>query len=182
MNNKGYFYYPDRVLRLNSYPDLLHPYFQKAGSPIKEMAECWGLYQFLTEVKEVKDKDTLVVIVGDGTTPRLGALLAVMTKWECISIDPALREIQNIERLTIITKGIEEIEDINTDKDLIVVFPHAHVNTSKAIKKVKSKKKRYIVVNPCCNPGTQLLKTIPIKEKEDKYMLTPHCRIVLYNG
>lgn len=34
--------------------------------------------------------DTLAVCIGDGRTPRTAALLAMRTKWDCVSIDPAL--------------------------------------------------------------------------------------------
>ena len=34
--------------------------------------------------------DTLVVCVGDGRTPRTAALVAMRSRWDCVSIDPAL--------------------------------------------------------------------------------------------
>ena len=38
----------------------------------------------------LKDSDVVAIVVGDGRTPRTAALLALRTKWNVVSIDPAL--------------------------------------------------------------------------------------------
>jgi hypothetical protein len=175
--------YPDRVLRLNSYGSHLHQYFKRASSPIKEMAECWGLYEYLLTIKEPKDESVLVIIVGDGNSPRLGSLLAVMTLWSVISIDPEMEGLvteEPIRRLTYIASKLEDVEPIHTNKDLLIVMPHAHVATKLALDKFTSSGERYVVVNPCCRPSIQILVEEPLSITEDRHMMTPHCSLYLY--
>lgn len=55
----------------------------------ESMACVEALREHLPEVL-LTDRDVVAVVVGDGRTPRTGALLAMRTKWACVSVDPAL--------------------------------------------------------------------------------------------
>ena len=59
----------------------------------KEISESVACLQTILEQSttfQSSHSETLAVCIGDGRTPRTAALLAMRTRWDCISIDPAL--------------------------------------------------------------------------------------------
>jgi hypothetical protein len=134
----------------------------------KEITESVAAYQavmrncsFLED-----DKDVTCVCIADGATPRTAALFAFMTKWQVISIDPALREKgsdrwKSIQRLTLIKDFVENIPHRFADK-LVIVGVHAHNYEKRPAKGeekniltstiIKITAKEYFVVTlPCCH-------------------------------
>jgi hypothetical protein len=49
-----------------------------------------GCVDAVTSVVEASDMDVAIIVIGDGRTPRTAALLAMRTKAQVVSIDPAL--------------------------------------------------------------------------------------------
>ena len=73
---------------------------------IKEVTESLAALHAIGKLKIDRQRsDVLVISVGDGFTPRTGALAAMITKWTCISIDPGMAE--SYERFLKV-KAIEE--------------------------------------------------------------------------
>ena len=122
----------------------------------KEFTESMGAFKavknyIMNENINQKSKVKLVV-VGDGTTPRTAGLFAVMTRWDCYSIDPALKEnkVYAIDRLKTFKNKIEEVK-INCDGDIcVLVCVHSHAMLSECVKSINNCKELHIVNIPCC--------------------------------
>jgi hypothetical protein len=109
-----------------------------------------------------------VIVVGDGTTPRTGALFAFRSNWQCYSVDPKMnhkwvsdhkdgydQNEGNIRRLHVIPYTIEEYGRWFTkyrslQHPLIVVAVHAHVAAQTIVESLPCAD--YLVCIPCCVP------------------------------
>eukprot|EP00966_Prymnesium_polylepis_P001815 41589-Prymnesium_polylepis.1 len=83
----------------------------------KEISESMACMQAIVEhidAAAVRDPSVLALVLGDGRTPRTGALLARRTRWRCISIDPALRG------LVAPSGSGEQLKELRNDRDLVV--------------------------------------------------------------
>lgn len=99
----------------------------------------------------VKDESIVAIAVGDGVTPRTGALFAFRTKWNCISIDPIMREDSehwNVDRLTVIRSKIEDVPIIKADK-VIVLAVHSHASLPATLARIEAEHIAVIAI-PCC--------------------------------
>jgi hypothetical protein len=154
--NHGQYRYMNDFIKLNkSGSDMLHlGLFPDA----KEITESYGVLNAVqTKLKQydLNDPEVTLVSVGDGTTPRTAALFAFRTKWQCISIDPILKQDkmryweENIQRLKCIPNKVEDVS-INEDK-VIIVAVHSHANLRSILDHVKGKV-RSLVAIPCCVP------------------------------
>mmetsp|Transcript_27959 Transcript_27959/g.87094 ORF Transcript_27959/g.87094 Transcript_27959/m.87094 type:complete len:300 (-) Transcript_27959:48-947(-) len=91
--NWGYTTYLDRVFSLNCFFDLVR---LQVFPGAKDISESYGAIAAafrhcgLAPSPE-KAKGVLCLAVGDGATPRTASLAAFITRWTCVSIDPALR-------------------------------------------------------------------------------------------
>lgn len=106
--------------------------------------------------------DYKVVIVGDGRSPRTGAMFAYYTKADVISLDPQMNMEHwdqhckkqaamgfRVQRLAALSCRVEEL-DINCDgKPLLVVWPHSHADMN-AVRYFNSTGKRIDIAMPCC--------------------------------
>jgi len=202
------YYYADRLLRLDCY-EYLYSLFNKASSPVKEMTEVYGIYNHLKDKFDTKDTNVCVYELGAGVTPRLSGLLVHLTKWTCYSVDPRSYNsgtISNFNRLICYKEKAEDLtielvnDSISSDlvdglieskvlpispnNELIIVFPHAHLDTNLFIGKVKSLLEHtsiYVIVLPCCFPSIQLLSNKDsLEDYEDEYILGDKNRIVTY--
>lgn len=197
------YYYVDRVLRLNCY-EYLYKLFNKASSPTKELSEVYGIYKYLIKYFDIKDPDIHVYELGCGVTPRLSGLLVHLTKWTAYAIDPESYYsgiIPNFNRLITFKEKAEDLniklvetiknEDfvvnkilpIDSNKTLIFIFPHAHLNTTCFVERVKALipfKDIHIIVMPCCFPGIQLLNRKSKEDYRDEFILGEKNRVVSY--
>lgn len=148
----------DWILTSNSGLDLLS---LGIYPNVKEISEASSTTRFLRKHYRswTKYNDVLVVVVGDGTSPRVGAMLAFHTNWSIISIDPLLRndfKWSSIKRLTLIRSKYEDVKecsiDISNIKHVLYVFPHAHVNIDEALKVLQPVfgVAEGVVAMPCC--------------------------------
>lgn len=155
--NHGQYRYMNEFIRLNkSGSDML-----KLGlfPDAKEVTESYGaLNAVSTKLKQYDFEDPTVTLVsvGDGTTPRTAALFAFRTKWNCISIDPLLKDCQyyeeNVHQLTCIPCKIEDIDQSQLEFDkVVIVAVHSHASLQNILKCVKGKV-RSLVAIPCCVP------------------------------
>ena len=126
----------------------------------KEITESMAAYRavrsyFWRKGWSPSDKSITAIIVGDGSTPRTGALFALRTAWTCHSVDPALskkNEWACIERLHIHRKPIEECI-FNGGGRYILIAVHSHANLEHARQAIKSEKVPVVSI-PCCVPQT----------------------------
>jgi len=92
--------------------------------------------------------------IGDGASPRTGALLAFTTRWKVVSIDPRLRQFssfQSIDRLTVVS-GKAEDYDYAADGGAIhlIVGVHSHAPWNDIWNRTPERK--IGVAIPCCVP------------------------------
>lgn len=127
---------------------------------VKELTESNAAYmavrRFLRGRFALDDSSVAVVVVGDGHTPRTGALFAFRSAWTAYSVDPALRDRQwGVRRLFTIRKTIEdagilEAAELNgPPPKVIIVGVHPHASLASTLKHVPGVD-RAVVWIPCC--------------------------------
>jgi len=125
---------------------------------IKEITESMGafvaIHEHLIKTGLDRNSDTVdVIAVGDGHSPRTAALIACLTKWNCISVDPQLRTREwKIKRLTTYKDKIEDVIGINgnNERTAIIVCVHSHAKLSDCLNAVKDYKTVHLINIPCC--------------------------------
>lgn len=126
--------------------------------PMKEITEseaCWeAVLQWLVTSGRRQSDPLSVLVVGDGRSPRTGALIACLSKWTVTSIDPgAAKEGPHptIQRLTVVKARLETRPDLRAD---IVIAPHSHANPEAT--RAACLPGGVVVALPCCVPWTPL--------------------------
>ena len=146
--------YLNAFVRLRCAPDLLHwDVFPNA----KEITESFAGLQAASQVmgKNSRSASHLCIVVGDGSTPRTGALIACCTNWNVVSIDPRMRVEKNwpIRRLSLARTTIEEwIPTNRSTQRPIVVAVHSHAKL--AFVGTMIPPPLAVVAIPCCVPHT----------------------------
>lgn len=108
------------------------------------------------------DKDVLVVCVGDGVYPRCGAMFAMRTMWNVMSVDPKavmLPQYERVNRLSIFPVPIQEfsfpVVDTVSYTAILVVCCHSHATAKQTMKPFyNSRCPVHYIVMPCCVPFT----------------------------
>lgn len=104
------------------------------------------------------DENVFVFAVGDGHRPRTGALFAMRTKWNVVSIDPEMNILgidKNIKRLTEYKAKIEDLKLIQESpcfSKAIIVLVHSHATIPACLKSITGFDERHVVSIPCCVP------------------------------
>jgi len=148
--------YINEFFRLKCAPDLM---LLKVFPNAKEITESLAAFNAVQKIVmpqtgiQYKDENVVVFVVGDGHTPRTGALFAMRTNWNVISIDPVMRPFHgNVKRLETITGRIEELDEfINYSMKAIIVLVHSHATVKACLSSIKLPE-RHLVAIPCCVP------------------------------
>lgn len=191
--------------QLSCAPDIMA---LKVIPDVKELTEALGIFYELKHFiykegyKEQHPK-LLITVVGDGSTPRLGALCAFRTWADVISIDPQMK-LKNlwpkhIERLAVYNKRFEDVasdllSNVAPQYDRRVwLLPHSHINMNLFVKTLHdnrvNKQDDILITNPCCvsshfsgdyayfykNPGWRL-----VKDKTNWGIHSPYRRILTW--
>lgn len=182
--------YVDKFLKLNCAVDLLPIFNDRQHAPLKEITESWGMYQAVINHirRDVDNPNVNVVVIGDGCTPRTGALFAFLTKWSVLSIDPNFRKDNpfcgvQVNKLHLCRCRLEDVMPTNYARDVIIVMPHAHADANIALEKIKTRGMRSLVVCPCCHPDKQLPQTSSKTSAiyyRDKYVLSEQNHMFVY--
>lgn len=131
---------------------------------VKEITEAMGVFSAVKKILYNNTQNTIITVVGDGSTPRLGALCAFRTPFDVISVDPALKKVEHwealVKRLKVKNQQFQtffrEVPDgfYQRYSRRVWMFPHAHINMDEVLKLLEERKVNYsrdlIVVNPCC--------------------------------
>lgn len=137
----------------------------------KEITETYSAWHAVFNKLKLDPKDTSykLIAVGDGHTPRTAAFFAVRSKWNCISVDPALKPAlipswhAKIQRLECLPNRIQDIK-IKCDKAVIVAV-HAHVKIKDMLSAISANSITLIAM-PCCVKQTH--ESNPDFEYEDE--------------
>ena len=82
----------DRFLRWRCALDLIEMGLFPNAQEISESMACLSaIERHLAHITRLSDTSTTCVVIGDGSTPRTAALLAMRSKWRVLSVDPALQ-------------------------------------------------------------------------------------------
>jgi len=172
--------YLDRLMRRESF-EALWPLFARATKPAKELTESFSALEHLRPWL-TKQKPCRVIHVGDGAHARTGALFALKTDAENISVDPlvnvplveAWRARFGIRRLSWKKAHIDEVSDeLNAlpPMPVFVTFVHAHVQVDKVLDRLRWDGAFTLA---CCVPGHQLTQTrVPHQAGDDLSVLSP---------
>ena len=165
-NNWGYSTYIDDIFKMRCFPEIVRV---GAFSSAKDVSESAAALHAAKRHGDApwNDGDVVCLCVGDGSAPRTGSLAAFMTKWRCVSVDPALKaawagdEPGGIRRLRGFVGTIdeymatEEPEATRAPARLVVVCVHSHARFVGA-SRVPVIRARYgdpptcLVALPCC--------------------------------
>lgn len=162
--------YLNEFFALNCSQGMLQTRCFGASNPAKEITEAFGMFRAIGAIWEdgfrnFKRDDVRLIVAGDGTTPRLGATVALRSNWTVISVDPDFHEnwagpkISNVMTFKDEPFGIKRLQCIRDKaeycmfdypgEEVVVAFPHSHAPMPAVLKMVKAKR-LHVVANPCC--------------------------------
>jgi len=149
-------------LSLNCASDLLALKVFSRNSAAKEITESMAAFSAVQRIVmprtgiSYSDTDVNVFVVGDGFMPRTGALFAMRTRWNVVSIDPNMRPFTGgVKRLTTMRSRIEDAHldfpqgILNTMA--LIVLVHSHATIKVCLEAIRFPE-RYVVAIPCCVP------------------------------
>lgn len=169
--------YLDQFIRDRSSVDLMR---LKIYPDVKEVSEAYGMLyaakRYLSSGKTWK-----IICVGDGSTPRCGALFAYHTRYEVYSVDPALpidclERYYEIKRLYPVPYQIEDCQ--YSGENGLIISCHSHAKLSTVIKSCKFKN-TVLISMPCCVPD-DLPSSLLNSYNEDWGVHSPQRRINTY--
>lgn len=180
--------YVDQFLRLRCREELAeNELFPNA----KELTESFAAADAALHRTGVNPRSTEVtaIVVGDGSTPRTAATLALRSNWHVVSVDPALRLDRMaawkrpIARLDLLAVPIERISAVLSGPTLLVAV-HAHVRLERAMRAVQQQGADVVaaVAISCCGfehnaPGLRLL-----EDYEDWGIWSPERRVQVWGS
>ena len=134
-----------------------------------------------------RDADMAAVIVGDGSTPRTAATLALRSSWRVLSVDPTLRldKVRSwprpVDRLDARAVLIEDLDD-RLEGPYVVVAVHAHVETARAIRSVERCGAEVVgaVALPCCGWIHDAPSLAVVADYEDWGIWSPERRVIAW--
>ncbi len=130
----------------------------------KEITESFAMFNayrkhLLWSLKS--ERGVMVIVIGDGSTPRTAATFAFRTKHYCVSIDPKLNldkcDLSRIRQLRVLPFEIQNNvvksylnTDLGDDDAALIVLPHSHAPAQEVLKATESFKRRAIISMDCC--------------------------------
>lgn len=153
--------YLDRLMRRGSF-EALWPLFARADKPAKELTESFSALVHLRPF--LAEPGCRVIHVGDGAHARTGALFALKSPADNVSVDPLINERVvgdwlerfGVRRLRWHKARIEQVsERLNAlpDAPVCVTFVHAHVAVDEVLSRLRWDIAFSLV---CCLPGGQV--------------------------
>jgi hypothetical protein len=155
--------YLDDLFKTRCGPDLL----QRGLFPnAKEWTESCGAWHAVWKMLgwNPGDMDTLVLVPGDGCSPRTAAMFTYRSAWRAISIDPRLRDKwHGMRRITLNQDTVENVLQRALEsgrvpsghgliRRVLVAAVHSHAPLDKAVRLARLfyPKKLAVVAIPCC--------------------------------
>lgn len=153
------FRYLDQFVKLKCGPDLLQwGVFPNA----KEITEAMGTWTAVRKYRKkwLGDGSVCCYVIGDGKTPRLGALVTCLSRWQVYSIDPNMRDkyldFTKVKRLTCIKSKAEDVFKRFTKKKkgrAVILACHSHAKLDPIWKScIENYDEVLAVAIPCCVP------------------------------
>ena len=178
--NRHLFSYIDDFISMKCFPDIASMGLYPNAKEITETCSAfWAVMRHVDWADSTKS-DVTLVSVGDGSTPRTAAMFAYRTAWDCISIDPLLKNDEkwnDIRRLNLVRTKCRE-NPIVTDKSLVIVAVHSHAPLTEILSNVTSTKNRALVAIPCCVPYVGM----PDLEYTDSRIWSPKNKVMVWRN
>lgn len=166
--------------------------FSRYKGAHKEITESWGMFEAAkTHIPNLPEHTT--IIVGDGCSPRTGAIFAYYTKTNVISIDPQfnmehwkqhkkkqLKMGFPIQRLELLKNKIEDIK-LTFETPILIIFPHSHANMTLSLGQLKAPQ-RCVINMPCCEPIPKEYMQQPHIMYKDYHILSPKNEIHIWKN
>lgn len=166
----------NRFMRL-AHASLLLPFFPNAKEITESIGAWVAIRDHLSDWK-LHDRGVTVVVVGDGHSPRTGAMIACNSAWAVHSVDPAMApKSWRIDRLTAYRAKIEDVA-ISGERVLVVAV-HSHATLRAALASITASHVA-VVSMPCCVP--QELDTPPDVEYRDEAVASPERRVLIWKN
>jgi hypothetical protein len=157
--------------------------FSRYRNAHKEITESWAMLE--AAKKHVENlNDSLVVVVGDGCSPRTGVIFAYFTKADVISIDPLFNLNHwydhcdkqtkmgfEPQRITVFAMKAEDCSVDCNGKDCVVIWPHSHAPMNNT--KIFNYKSRTDISMPCCVAIPKNWASTPHTTYDDYNVLSP---------
>ena len=155
----------ERFFRRRCVRDLMDigPYTLGIYPDVKEVSEAEAIRHAMVKRLRMKEgnSDTVAIVVGDGRTPRVGALLAFTTAWTVYSIDPNLMPDawEKIWRFQAIPHEVERVRILEGGRlsgvsRVVVAAPHSHALLNDAValarRSYPNAQRMDVVAMPCC--------------------------------
>ena len=161
----------------------------------KEISESVAAYfaASRTLAMKVTDEKVLAICIGDGAMPRTSTLLALITKWRVLAIDPAMvtamdkvdNILSQVSRLRALPYRIEDAPlapgDFEGIKRVVLIHVHSHASLSVSVGRIREAGwpgEILIVSIPCCVPDD--LNVCTHKNYQDAGILSPENQVNLY--
>lgn len=155
----------------------------------KEWSEAAGMLDAAKNFStfSFSDKNVLCVCVGDGQTPRCGAMFAWNTSWNVHSVDPKMRKneqarlsrlnIPKLKNLSVFHQTFQEHMVPKFDRCIIVAC-HAHVDVHEVYQHYARGKKTknssvQICAMPCCVPQNEICGIKPFTQFDSDIVQSP---------
>lgn len=142
--------YYHEIFNLTCAPDLMKTGLYKNAKEWTESAAAFNAVE--RYLPWGMDKEHILISFGDGGRPRTAALFAFRTKWDCYSVDPALRDEDwsHVQRLTIFKGKAEDFRLDCRGLNVIALYVHSHVPVYKSLPGLTNHGTLSVVAMPCC--------------------------------
>lgn len=170
--------------------------FSRYKGATKEITESWAMLEAAKKTAyklEFDLNECKIIVVGDGCSPRTGAIFAYYTKADVVSVDPNANlkhweehcEKQTLmgykpERITFWSMKIEDMCFECKGKEAIIVWPHSHADMNKL--DVRDYARRIDISMPCCVPIPQNWMSKPHIIYTDYNVLSPKRDIHIWDS
>lgn len=144
----------NEFFRLDCSGDLLN---LRVFPNAKEITESMGAFHAVRKViipetgLRYDDPNTVVFVVGDGAKPRTGAMFAMRSRWNVVSIDPTMNFGRGVMRLTVVRRKIENENFYSPSKIALIILVHSHAKIQDCLDAIRYPT-RHVVSIPCCVP------------------------------
>lgn len=180
--------YIDEFIQLNCASTLLTKPVYPNTKEITEAMSAWHAVNRVIDPSLRGESNVWCFDVAAGSSPRVGALFACMSKWQVVSIDPQLGSNPNggqyqtksypIRRLKQVPKRIEDVNYKVTGKAIITAV-HAHCSLQNILDSIKAEK-RILVAMPCCKD--LVLDQEPDIQYRDEFNWSPEDKIKIWDN
>lgn len=179
--------YLDEFVKLTCSAELLAWKLFPNAKEITESLAAYNAYRKNLARAYPPNEAIKCIVVGDGYTPRTGAIFAMRSKFNVVSVDPNLRTQglhPNIKRLICIKAKAEAVDwnqYISREDRVFVVAVHSHAPINSVIDKIIQIKPMLSLISiPCCMPDNIDRPHIG-REYEDWGILSEKRKIIVYN-